>query len=1333
IDFVLNAENEYDIKALLILSCFGYDASLELIWKNHTLYMTVLGQTIQLTKDDLMDLISKQNVSSANEKILDLALMNFVLSSNQIDLNLEQMLDFVLAIIIHFEKIEDSLNVDLDVNYEDLNINASMSLSKSNLTEVLVPTENMMDYSDINEWLEQIDYLVKLIQNEAIHIDLEPTSIKLDLDQEVTVQGSFDVLLQNDSYALAGWIDLDGFGMTLRVDITLMDDTIYVSMLGQTIVLEISKIDSFIQDIMSILAPLMNSTMSLTRKINFNLDDLSLKMDANQLEVTLDSLIGDLCRVALVIDVLMQEEEQWLDLILDIDYSSLSISNIHLKISPSMISSIVAPNETITKEDILKICEYVVLAYQMKEQTEFGFVINTNIIKNGVVVAHIEGEISLRLLLETNEFDAKIDLFVDEFNANGDATAWHQVHLNVISATTMQEISSTISEAMLIGTYGNYAADQEQVIKIKSTYQGIKHLIQSIMSLLNLDVNSIEIAPSNMNLNHLLASLMVDSQALNIGIYANSLFNGIDLSEVIDLNISKDENRITSLNINNLYVSYTNEFNFMKLDHLSVDLMNPADLELAFALPTDLDSYYDISNTAYLFEALYHNALERDFEITGTVELQALSVIKKDVEVLIQVHVEENGEPTIYARLDIPSVWPLLSQKKLHIYYADQYVYIYREDSTAKDSKKIKIHYETFISNIVYYLLDFGMGMPDLVLNEINDSNAKKKGYVNAADCVNQVAFSENRFQIGLNLGEITDNSNLGNLNFTIESALVSQDNELVPMITKITEFSFNMVSVIKLTLKKNTELILSNIVEEDGMLVVSEMDFSSIYQYISDYGYDEDIEYSYNGKDWVAGNMVSHSAIFINEYANEQITKEYYKNDLVVFPIYDVINANEEYYRFEGWYYDAAFQNNVDGPYYMNNRNATFYAKFVLVTSEYIVNSPYGTAEYQLHTYEDQSLEPLFKEYQDKVVTVGDQTWRFIRFELLKDDEWFLFDEQTAMIGTYILRACWEEVYYTAYIVESNETIKLSSLSEEIVSSNAFIKSNEFYYGYLNNTLTQSILLNEYISMFDEDNQINIYSLDDVSLLRMIEFDFTKVDSIYQNKSYNAIASFPGDDISTYLPNGSTEQFEINAWISLENYYSADAVSNILENVTIEPYITSKKEFFSFDGSVMTSYQSDSSRTNLITPMYVNNILITKIGTEVFKDEQYVSTVVLSEGIAEIEEYAFQNALALKDVYLPTTLTAIGSNVFLFDFSSDFAKCRDTHASLLRLYYVDEKQNNTFGDLNACYPASAKKQIFHYGKKETHVFWSADLRDTFQKATNGNNLIEISYAIINH
>ncbi|MDE7100395.1 MAG: hypothetical protein K2O05_00905, partial [Anaeroplasmataceae bacterium] len=578
---------------------------------------------------------------------------------------------------------------------------------------------------------EQIDYLVKLIQNEAIHIDLAPTSIQLDSDQEVIVQGSFDVLLQNDSYALAGWIDLDGFGMTLRVDITLMDDTIYVSMLGQTIVLEISKIDSFIQDIMSILAPLMNSTISLTRKTTFNLDDLNLKMDANQLEATLDSLVGDLCRVALVIDVLMQEEEQWLDLILDIDYSSLSISNIHLKISPSMISSIIAPNETITKEDILKICEYVVLAYQMKDQTEFGFVINTNIIKNSVVVAHIEGEISLRLLLESNEFDAKIDLFVDEFNANGDATAWHQVHLNVISATTIKEISSTISEAMLIGTYGNYAADQEQVIKIKSTYQGIKHLIESIMSLLNLDVNSIEIAPSNMNLNHLLASLMVDSQALNIGIYANSLFNGIDLSEVIDLSILRDENRITGLNINNLYVSYTNEFNFMKLDHLSVDLINPADLELAFALPTDLDSYYDISNTAYLFEALYHNALERDFEITGTVELQALSIIKKDVDVLIQVHVEENGEPTIYARLDIPSVWPLLSQKKLHIYYADQYVYIYREDSTAKDSKKIKIHYETFINNIVYYLLDFGMGMPDLVLNEINDSNAKKKGYVN--------------------------------------------------------------------------------------------------------------------------------------------------------------------------------------------------------------------------------------------------------------------------------------------------------------------------------------------------------------------------------------------------------------------------------------------------------------------------------------------------------------------------------------------------------------------------------------------------------------------------
>ena len=130
---------------------------------------------------------------------------------------------------------------------------------------------------------------------------------------------------------------------------------------------------------------------------------------------------------------------------------------------------------------------------------------------------------------------------------------------------------------------------------------------------------------------------------------------------------------------------------------------------ISFSAPSSLDGYIDISNMSNIFESLYNNALEKQFEISGNVSLKAIGINAVTIPVTIKVLVDDAGKPMIHANIDMTSLsliaQILASKKNIDIYYVDNYVYIHRKDNNG-DEYKCKIHYKTFMDDILYYLLD---------------------------------------------------------------------------------------------------------------------------------------------------------------------------------------------------------------------------------------------------------------------------------------------------------------------------------------------------------------------------------------------------------------------------------------------------------------------------------------------------------------------------------------------------------------------------------------------------------------------------------------------------
>ncbi|MCM1130366.1 MAG: leucine-rich repeat domain-containing protein [Roseburia sp.] len=1356
IELLYNVETSaYDINALLSLSVFDITFDVLLMYKNHKIYIGFYDTIIEIHDSNIMEVVEliceKLNLDFPTfidftfEDLLDLC-KNIQLTNNTIELNLSKYFSIFSKLKLSFTKEE--FGYSLNLNQENvLNLNASVQ--KVEYKEINVPTSTMFK-EDLSSLLDSIGCIVELASNKSLHIEMEDATTNVLINNKpliLTICASVDVLWDSDVKALCH-LCLTGLGVTVQFDVSFINNTIYITISNQTIALRTDEIGDFIEEVIAILSPIVQlENPNIPSFTAIDLKDLALKITASSLEADMSKFIGKLCPILFTFYCI----ENKIEGLVNVSYDEKIDLSAPILISSSFVSSIPTPSVDLDKDDLLTLLSYGVDVYNLTLEKEFDLSLHTQVNTNGDVVATIDGDVYIKLL-ENQEFDARLKLIVYEFK-DGKQIAWHQLDLEIISLTTLQSLSNDFDCAMMFATYGNNPDDLGAVVKVRSTYQGIENLIASIMKLLNLNIPFLNQSQDKKikDLSKLFDEITVSPSQVSFVIPAELLFATMkDEAQAISITLNRNSvKKLAAIDIANLYVSYTNSRKYMKLDTLNISLLESS---LGLIIPTDYASYYEISNIANLFEAFYHNALEKSFEVSGTVTLTALSIININVPVLFKVNVDETGMPIVYAHLDLTNIGIAslaMSKKNVYIYYKDNYVYIHRDDEKAKDSRKIKIHYTEFFDNIMYYLLDYSMGLPDSIITLINKT-PEGDGFVDASLCVSDVSIGTEEFMFDLNMKEIADNNDLGKLLAVLASSLVAKTDELgnyvldadgniifVPMITKITNFSFTAVEVINLNSKN---LVLSNIKkDENNNLVVSAVSLDELDRYLADFDaqFNADEEYIYKNNTWISNGKIKHNVIF-DLAETGSIIRKYGAQDKIDFPyvlnqVFSVTLEEEtKYYKVLGWYLDASYLKPLDqlDQIYMANKTLVYYAKLVDVTIQMKITSLYDE-EYTLITYEGADITSTIEE-QYNIHKIDDIIYKYVG--LFIEDT--CVDLDTLTPGFYDLTVKWEEVFYPFVVQYNGAKKELKKEDNQSFLDNSYViyKNNE-YLLYDASILTPEYILSNFASLFVADDEKECFDLELIPLndSRLENFDLITFETPREEFNTKGFYGFyipktEAKDISNLLPNGTYDSFEINAWVENDTYYSWSDVKAITGTHHFTAYAATKLSYFEFEskesGASVTAYTGTAS--TVILPEYAllsgNYLKVIEIKEQIndskevfsaFTENNSIATFISNESLTTIGGNAFKNCISLKTVYLSESVINIATDAFYFSKGNNWGK--NAYASNLRIYflYQSEARSSQFSGKKLLAFNDSRK--YYYSVKDL----LSDLRNTFVDEKN--------------
>ncbi|MDE7162066.1 MAG: hypothetical protein K2N65_04825, partial [Anaeroplasmataceae bacterium] len=403
----------------------------------------------------------------------------------------------------------------------------------------------------------------------------------------------------------------------------------------------------------------------------------------------------------------------------------------------------------------------------------------------------------------------------------------------------------------------------------------------------------------------------------------------------------------------------------------------------------------------------------------------------------IKVGVEENGEPIVHVNIDMNNLKAgaiLASKKTVDIYYYNQYVYISRNE--ANSIKRVKVHINTFMDDIVYYLLDFGMGLSDTILKAIQKPT-EGDGFVDAAKCINSVNIQKDTFEFGLNMGELTDNFNLEDLFISLGTSMVNKTNadgsvSSVPMIHKINNFEFKMVKVITLS---STNLKLENI--DEASMTIQPVDVSFIEAFAKEYGetldtdnelLQSDIIYEQGANGWVKASNIEHKVTFDLATSSTKLENQiisYSKDAQIEAPVVEDIlevtleDGSRKYYQFMGWYLDASYMTPVsDEDWIMADRNKTFYGKYVDITSTVTIHSTFG---------EDQVFTSYIGATTESYMNLFDVAQADGKMYLFKGYQWNGVDCDTIETNEVVLDVVWQEVEFYALYDQTEKKLDMN------------------------------------------------------------------------------------------------------------------------------------------------------------------------------------------------------------------------------------------------------------------------------------------------------------------
>lgn len=752
--------------------------------------------------------------------------------------------------------------------------------------------------------------------------------------------------------------------------------------------------------------------------------------------------------------------------------------------------------------------------------------------------------------------------------------------------------------------------------------ESIGNIINSVSSLLGMNVstdsvdNLMNLVGSAMSTDMLssariemLKELTVTGNSLGIVVDISGQTEDLDIESipnVLDLDIYYDELGLTNLTINNL-----------NIENIAVDAIDISLQEYTPIAVVDSTGYMKFSGIENLIDTLANTISYNEYSLSGNVSLKVEGLsINIAVPVSLDLKIIDNKPEVKLVMGPIPVITGVNDDapykvgnsvdginpgenRILTIYFRDDMVYIYRSETVpaafVRDrlyEKKTKVHFDTFMSDPFYYLLEYGMGFKSMVMDPINSSlNKERQNPMDYSNILTGFAIEDNTYKLQLNLTELTENTQIGKFDIGLVETTVDGKNVLG-----------NITVDLQMPVAEGITLLLSS--QDLSLNLGQNIDFSTdMYPHIENAKTDkEGGEYdAYNGE-WV---LASQRKFTINFVTNSSYTVPSIEgiagSNIDIEPLADYYidsDTYRTYYEFAGWYetvtFDEEFTDDV-----MPRRNTTLYARWIQHIEKYITISfeENGGAELApLKVLEGSKLDlPVYLDLITVTTADSISTLQFEYWAVYNDNgDLVAYESEYAPNEDITLYAYWAtvdvstthelKVYDNGAVIATRRLFKDSVIS---LSGNAKFNSTTKYYTYQNGSLV------EYTSMImpDNDFELHIKNMYTLTVISTLGKEINQSISLYQ-----------GDDISKYLLD-QVESYYYDDGTKTERLvytfggYSANismSDMNIMpnSNVRIEAQWTTKKlRYFDYSFSVSwvkpNSWQdNNSSFFGKITPI---------------------------------------------------------------------------------------------------------------------------------------------------
>jgi len=879
----------------------------------------------QLSKIFDIDLNTTKDIATIIDTIKLNNITKFETDKNSFKLSYK---DIALKVYTYSELISR-----VQVNYKDIHANLSITYPSDYTIEVN------------NNRIIELDNLAPV--GNAFYNTFKSRSISGDIDLTFDLFNETNRITINYGIKIGeNLTDISGYIKTtfknLDINIYYIDKTFYLDVIGLKLKLKFDDIPSLVDWI--------NENFDT----NINVDKLfeEFKIEDFSLDFITNAHFGDDTVTATLMDNI-QIKAEYTDVFNKVTFENGSTKAVLncTRFDDFTLNSI----DTADYDNYTVITDIVDALYNTAKLRQFNIVSNSKVFRNNADYLNIDLNLALDIIESTLNGTKSIAL-----NAGGNARVSGEKNVALDLSYQNEKL------------YANWEG-----LKLSIHKNSIKEILGIVLQVLNVDTSGIpalekikkefdidtdnlgQIVPTLSSINPLnyleyIKGINVDNGKLQLVMNGQKLNGDPEFNPVITFIMAGG--KLSSVEIEKLYTGVTAD------ENITVNV----ELKEFVGVPQVNDSdYIDISESASLIRAFVNTSNLNDYTISGTVNVNATIIginipITVDVNALVKII---DGKPVFAVEiLDIPvltgvnydsyeapdSVVQLPNHRDLFIYYKDGYFYIHRTEKISRYlsyypyEKKVMVNSTDFLKNITYYLLKFGFGFSDSIMDAVDDAlslTLNRENPINKSNVLKGFSRNGDTYSVVVNMAEIANNSQLdkATINITTINNASTNDKDYIGKLAF--DLYMPLASAVTMTLKTDN-LTLNNIGQEID--VNGDNILHKGLEFIKNYtNYDRQELVNRDNGGWTQTSAVNYTITFdscgggnvnaITAQAQQPISLPYLSERVIDNGITKVS------YTFAGWFTSKGYEPHTQ---YTDNKmckgNITLYAKWNEKTEYY-------------------------------------------------------------------------------------------------------------------------------------------------------------------------------------------------------------------------------------------------------------------------------------------------------------------------------------------------------------------------------------------------------------